>query len=403
VAIVGVQSGKSRVAAAVAAYTAALGSKHGTYALLLGQDHRAAMRVLFSYAKEPFTEIEAFREELVRETADTIELKTGVSLAAYPCRPAAVRGLRASICIVDELAFFVSTDGRPTDREMLRVARGRVATTGGKVIVLSSPYAETGALYDLHRRHYGREDSPVLVWQASAPEMNPGLSEDYLARAEAEDPDAYQSEVLGQFRSGTSLLFDGAALDACVAAGIRERGPETGLVYHAFVDVAGGSGLDSFALAIAHREADRRIVLDAVRVWTPKFNPSTPVAETAALCRRYGAREVHGDGYARGFTLETFAGHGITYVQAALSTSDHYLELVPHVNTGAVTLLDLPGPLRELRTLVRKRGPSGRDRVDHRTGAHDDQAAAVAGAVVLAAGPAVLDPWDYGLTSSCTW
>ena len=79
-------------------------------------------------------------------------------------------------------------------------------------------------------------------------------------------------------------------------------------------------------------------------------------------------------------SVEEFAKHGLTYTQAAQTTSDNYLELVPHV-TPARWAAGPARPLRELRGLVRKRGASGRDRVDHRTGAHDDQAAAVAGAL----------------------
>src|SRR5262249_20680775 len=158
---------------------AALVGEAGTHALLLGQDHRGAMRVLLRYAREPFETIDAFKAEVVRSTADTLELKNGVSLSAYPWRPSPIPGLRPRIVVIDELAFFTATDGRPVDTEMLRAARGRVATTGGKLIILSSPYAQTGALYELHRKHFGRDDSDVLVWQASAPDMNPSLPADY--------------------------------------------------------------------------------------------------------------------------------------------------------------------------------------------------------------------------------
>jgi phage FluMu gp28-like protein len=103
------------------------------------------------------------KSTVVGRTSDTIGLTNGVTIAAYPCRPQAVRGLRARVVVVDELAFFISTDGRPTDTEMLRAVRPCLATTGGKLIILSSPYAQTGALYDLHRKHYGRDDSATLV------------------------------------------------------------------------------------------------------------------------------------------------------------------------------------------------------------------------------------------------
>ncbi len=238
VAVVGVRSGKSRIAGLIASFEASTARADGgepLYALLLAQDHRGAMRTLQRYAALPFETVPALMalvpaaqplRRLLRRIAqreDALTLTTGVVIASYPCRPAAVRGLGAVVVVVDELAHFITSDGRPTDREMLRVARGRVATTGGKVIVLSSPYAEAGALWDLHRQHYGREDSPTLVWQASAPDMNPTLPADYLARMREEDPDAYRSEVLGEFRAGVAALFDPEALEACVDRGVRER------------------------------------------------------------------------------------------------------------------------------------------------------------------------------------
>jgi hypothetical protein len=46
---------------------------------------------------------------------------------------------------------------------MLRALRPALATTEGKLILLSSPYAQNGALYDLHRKHFGSDDSPVAT------------------------------------------------------------------------------------------------------------------------------------------------------------------------------------------------------------------------------------------------
>ena len=329
---------------------------------------------------------EVLRREVARTTADTLELAGQVSLGVWPCRPASVRGIRAVCVVVDELAFFISTDGRPTDTEMLRAIRSRVATTGGKVLILSSPYAQAGALWDLHRKHYGREDSPTLVWQATAPAMNPTLPADYLARMEADDPEAYRSEVLGEFRAGISTLLDSEAIEACVSEGIRERAVEPGVRYVSFVDAASGSGKDAFTVGIAHqaREDRERGILDVVRAWRPPFNPSGVIAEAAELLKRYGLRETTGDRYAPGFVNEGFRVNGVTYRASERDRSAIYLELLPSVNAGRVALLDDPELLRELRGLERRRGTSGRDRADHRPGAHDDRANAAAGALVQA-------------------
>ena len=226
-AIVGRQAGKDRIGSVVQAFEAITASAEadGTdlYSISVCQDARASLRTQFAYVCAPFRRIPMLRELVTAERTDALELSTGVVLASYPCRPQAVRGLRAKVVICSELAFFRSTEGYPTDVEMLRAARPMLATTNGKLLILSSPYGQSGALYELHRRHFGRDDSTTLIWQATAPEMNPTLPADYLTRMEQDDPDAYRSEVLGEFRAGVSTFLDPEAIAACVATGVRER------------------------------------------------------------------------------------------------------------------------------------------------------------------------------------
>jgi hypothetical protein len=279
--------------------------------------------------------------------------------------------------VVDELAFFVSTDGRPTDTEMLRALRPCLATTGGKLIVLSSPYAQTGALYDLHRRHSGRDDSTTLIWQASAPEMNPTLPADYLERMKQDDPEAYLSEVLGEFRTGIASLFDPDVLQACVVDRL-ELPPADTVYYAAFCDPSGGSR-DTFTCAIAHADGER-VVIDCVRAWPAPFNPSGVVAEVAELLASYRISSVTGDRYAGQWPGEACRSHAIEYEVSELDRSRLYLELLPMVNAGTIEIPNDPKLLRELRGLERRRGTAGRDRVDHRPGSHDDRANALAGA-----------------------
>jgi hypothetical protein len=387
VAIVGRQSGKSRVAALLASFEAALAEplpdRTATYALLVAQDHRAAMRTLFEYSASFF---EADTVPLLARTvqdrkAETLSLKNGVTLAAYPCRPEGIRGLRARVVVADELAFYRSNENRPADREMLRAVRPTLATTGGRLVILSSPYGQSGALWDLHRRHFGRAGSEVLVWQASAPAMNPTLPADYLRRMEEEDPEAYRSEVLGEFRAGVAALLDPDQVDACVVMGRRELPPLEALKYFSFADPSGGSR-DAFTVAVGHA-ADKRVIVDCVRAWPAPFNPSGVVEEAAALLKSYGVSEVQGDRYAGEWPRESFRSQGIRYEVSDLDRSALYLELLPLVNGGTIELPDFPELLRELRGLERRRGTSGRDRVDHVPGSHDDLANAVAGAAHL--------------------
>ena len=225
----------------------------------------------------------------------------------------------------------------------------------------------------------------MLVWQASAPDMNPTLSGDYLSRMAQDDPEAYRSEVLGEFRSGVSTFLDPDVIEASVEANVRERPPSPRISYVGFDDPASGSGTDAWTKAIAHRDGDR-VVLDVLRASIPPFNPSGVIAESAAISKAYGLHATTGDRYAPGFVLEGFRAHGVTYAPSTQDRSALYLELLPLMNAGRVGLLDHPDLLRELRGLERRRATAGRDRIDHAPRQHDDQANAAAGALVLAAG-----------------
>lgn len=395
VCIVGRQSGKTRIAATIAAFEAMTAPAEGdgteTFALLVAQDARAALRTLFAYARAPFERVPVLEQSVRDRRAETVTLESGCVLAAYPCRPQAVRGLRARVVVCDELAFYRSSEGYPTDTEMLRAVRPTLATTGGRLVILSSPYVQSGALYELHRRHFGRDDSDVLMWQASAPAMNPTLPADYLQRMQQDDPEAYRSEVLGEFRAGVSTFLDPDAIAACVASGVQERAPVAGVSYVGFADPSGGRR-DAFTLALAHKEDDRA-VLDVCRAWPAPFNPSGVIAEACELLKDYGLKAVEGDRYSGEFAAEHFRSRGVEYRVSDRDRSAIYLELLPIIMSSRALLLDQAELLRELRGLERRRGQSGRDRVDHMPGAHDDRANAAAGALVLAVAGAAVPAW----------
>jgi hypothetical protein len=225
--------------------------------------------------------------------------------------------------------------------------------------------------------------------------MNPTLPADYLDRMREDDPEAYRSEVLGEFRSGISTFFDPEVLAACVASGRRELAPVAGITYAAFADPSGGSR-DAFTVAIGHRAEDKRTIVDVVRAWPAPFNPSGVVAEAAELLKSYRIFHVIGDRYACEWPREQFRSHGLQYTVADRDCSALYLSLLPAVNSGNVELPDDDKLLRELRGLERRRGTAGRDRVDHRPGSHDDRANAVAGLVALLAH--ARQPGDLGIT-----
>jgi hypothetical protein len=172
-------------------------------------------------------------------------------------------------------------------------------------------------------------------------------------------------------------------IEACVATGRFELPPAERTRYTAFVDPSGGSS-DSFTLAISHRDADGRAVLDALRERRPPFAPDAVVEEFAELLKSYSVAKITGDHYAGTWPVASFAKCGIKYEQNAAPKSDIYRDLLPQLNSGKIELLDHPRLIAQLVGLERRTSRAGKDSIDHPPNSHDDLANAVAGALVLA-------------------
>jgi hypothetical protein len=383
------QCGKTQVAGVVTGYESLFPTTDAPNlrGVLVAQSEDDLKETLFRYARLPFEKSEALADAIEGETTTTIRLKSGVIIRAFPCSPSAVRGPSAAVAVLDEPAHYRATDGNPLDAKVIEAVEPSLFTTKGKLWLLSSPYAEYGRLYELHRDFYAKDDPRVLVVQSDSLTLNPTLDAADLAEFRRVNPDAAISEVDGQFRANLSKLFDPAALAACVEPGRTIRPPVAGTSYVCFVDGASGgrTNADRFAVAVAHADSGR-VVLDAVCWWTPPFSTKAVIEQLAEYVKPYGITAVSGDRFGTGFVQQSFADHQLKYVEtdAQHTASANLLETEKMVNAGAVSLLDIDDVLREFRILDRVRGTGGQDRCTHPRGTHDDAAVAVAGALVYA-------------------
>jgi hypothetical protein len=169
-----------------------------------------------------------------------------------------------------------------------------------------------------------------------------------------------------------------------IPRGVRVREPEPGVNYVAFVDMSGGSN-DDAVLAIGHRTADQRIVLDHVlnQGPPPPFDPRAAIGRFAGALRHYRIKRVSGDMYAGETFRKDFEREGITYHVIKESASALYEALEPPLNGRTVSLLDLPMLEQQILGLAWRGG-----KIDHPPGEHDDFANAVAGCARLCGQPA---------------
>ena len=182
-------------------------------------------------------------------------------------------------------------------------------------------------------------------------------------------------------------LPEGSAFTAeivmnAIDRGVRVRLPMEGVDHFGFVDMSGGSN-DDETLAIAHKDAEDRAVLDCVmnQGQRPPFDPYKAVERFAATLKGYKIFAVTGDRFAGNTFQAAFESQGIGYQVSELTKSKLYEALEPKLSAGEVVFLDIPVLEQQLLGLVWRGG-----KIDHPIGEHDDFSNAAAGVIHLALG-----------------
>jgi hypothetical protein len=397
--LAGRRAGKDRFLSAVAVWRAALCADwrkyqsvgEGAVVILLGADRKQA-RILRNYCagllRAPLLEA-----EVARSTGEVTEFRNGASLEIATNDARLVRGRSAIAVLGSECAHWQTNEySASSDEEVVGAAEPSLSMCpdGGLLMLGSSVHRRTGYMFRQFKKLHGAVDAPAdsLCWFAPSTLMNPLLRTSVVDAALAEDVSRARAEYLNVWREDLADFVPLDAIEACSDHGVHELPPEPGTKYTAFADCAGGTGADSFALAVAKRDAATRgAVLVAIRERRPRFVPAQVIGELAMLLKAYGITEVQGDKYAVGFHADEWRQHDIKFIACERTTSENYLSLLPLLLAGRVRLLDNATLRNQLASLERRVGAGDRETVSHPqiASAHDDVAAAASGALVLAA------------------
>jgi hypothetical protein len=206
---VGRRGGKSRASATRAVYLSTMVDYGDIRAfgerlrcVFLARDQRQA-KVLFDYCLGIIEASPMLQEMVTNKTLDTISLSSNVDREIKSASASGIRGITAVAIIADEAAHWVTdTASANADTEILAAARPALATTGGPLIVISSPFARRGEFFDLSDKHFGpKGDSRILVAHGTSRDFNPSLPKAVVDRALARNPIAARAEYLAEFRS----------------------------------------------------------------------------------------------------------------------------------------------------------------------------------------------------------
>jgi hypothetical protein len=401
--IVGRRGGKSLIAALVAVYLACfrnyltiLGPGETATVMLLSADRRQS-RTIMRYISGFFAAIPMLSALVLNRTKESIELSNRVVIEIHTASFRSTRGYTLAAVICDEIAFWRSDESANPDTEIINALRPGLSTIPGALLLcISSPYARRGALWQAYQKHYGKNDDPILVWQADTLSMNPSIDPSIIEQAYEEDEASAAAEYGAEFRRDIESFVAREAVEACTVPERRELAFIASYSYVAFVDPSGGSS-DSFTLAIAHKEGGKA-VLDIIREHKPPFSPESVVSEYADIITAYHCRKVFGDRYAGEWPREQFRKHGIEYLPCDKNKSEIYRDLLPMLNSEKAELLDNPRLAAQLCSLERRTARGGKDSIDHAPNAHDDLVNAAAGALVKATSGFQREPGDIGIS-----
>jgi phage terminase large subunit-like protein len=322
--------------------------------------------------------LSALPGDLVKVTQSRItNVSTGATLTVESSDAPSALGQTPWLVIVDEFCGWKDTRGP----KMLwnAIVSSMPKRPDSRLLVISSAGDPGNWTHDVVKQ--AREGTS---WRFSyVPGPTPWwLSRDVAKQREALSDSAFSWYVLNEFAAAENALVAADDLAAAVARGVVSRPYDPTQRYCLGVDL--GRKVDASVVAVAHREDDR-VVVDRVERWLPtRQRPvrlETVEAAVVRLREEYGRAHVRMDP-AKGEQMSQSLREGGVSVEEFTFSETSVDRLAGTLSRlfaeRRITVPDVPDLLEELGTVILKTTPSGRTRIEHHSGKHDDQAVATA-------------------------
>lgn len=291
------------------------------------------------------------------------------------------RGRALTDFALDECAFFRDASFKVNDQEIFRAGSARVLP-GGQTIVASTPWAESGLLYDLHKRNFAKPQDALVAHAPTLVLHDSDMTRSIVEREEQRDPDNAAREFGAKFMtSGTTVFFESATVD--VATTDEPFQPKPGDVIAAGADL--GFRSDSSALLLVALRGNTLHVFDG-REERPEpdapLKPSTTIA-SFAKCIAGRCAYVMADQHYREAVAELLDTHGLIYAPAPTIPADTYVRARMLLREQRVKIHALPFRerlLQQMREVHGKPTSGGGMSIVHprwATGGHGDLVAAL--------------------------
>ncbi len=407
----GRQSGKSLIAAAAMVANLllrpdldAVAAGSARYALAVANSREQAT-ILLGFARRLVEESPVLRSLLVGSREDTLAFTGERFLVAMPCQDRLLRGLSASMVVLDEFGHFrTETEGPAVAERIYSALRPSLAVYGerARLVAISTPYGDN-LFARLHARASSGELGPGAVsFTAATAEMNPRVSREFLEgeRLQLGALD-FEREYEAVFGAGAGNFFEEDAVRD-VVGDYRELSREEGVGWLVGFDPS-FSVDPSAAAAVGRSRSDRsQLVVGRVERWLPaksrrkRARQSTADRQevvdavldgVAAMAGEFGGCPVVTDQHLPATVIEGLRARGVRRVVVrawtAQTQTDAFRALRAKVYAGAITLPADEQLVSELCRLRSKlRAGSSQIEIPRSGESHCDLAVATASAVL---------------------
>lgn len=232
-----------------------------------------------------------------------------------------VRG-RSLVCVVlDEIAFFRDSRHKVNDIDIFDALKSRIMP-GGQMILLSSPWTESGLLYDFWKRNYEHPKDGLIAWAPTS--LMRSDRPDILEIIEMEretDPEKCARERDASFMTvGANQFFDPRAVQQSIVSAMATDAPQQTVAVGG--DFAFTRNSSAFVAARVYQDKDAErpiyevIGLKEMRPKGRPLKPSVVCRDAANFAKKIGVEEIIADGYSREAVAEHLEKHEITHIIA---------------------------------------------------------------------------------------
>lgn len=333
---------------------------------------------------------------LLNDAAESLKLRrpdgyvVSIECLAAGAKGAAVRGRSLVGAVLEEAAMFRDAEtGVVNDAEIYRAVAPRVIA-GGQVIIPSTPWAEVGLLWELHRQNHGHPTTALAIHAPTLLLRDDEHTRSYVKREEERDPVNAAREFGAQFMSGDStVFFDARAVEEAAFDGLPTYPAELELVtFGSAADF--GFQRNSSALAVVGRDVKDVYTtrwLDEVVPQGKALVPSVVVKRFAESVSKFGSDTVAADNHYREAIAEHLEASGL-YLHPAPGTAAEIVKVFVLVRTlldeGRLRIPRNERLIRQLKEVTSKPLAGGGISIkqpEWKTGAHGDLVTALVFAV----------------------